>query len=103
MGGLLLFFLYGHGTHPTDHDAYDRQLGLYKGDQGRPGGRISSPVGPMDPATRTRRSAESATSLPIAAAAAFNWWTRPSIECNFRRWRFPPKEFVRMMSDPAST
>ena len=41
-----------------------------------PCGSMISPVGPIDPATTTRRSALSATSLAIIAAALFNSKTR---------------------------
>ena len=39
----------------------------------------------------------------LNAAAAFGSGTRASSEWSFKRWRLPPKELVRTMSDPAST
>ena len=66
-----------------------------------PSGTISSPVGPIEPATTTGRPAWSATCRATEAAAWLSSATRSWAWCSLSRCRLPPKLLVRMMSEPA--
>ena len=62
-----------------------------------------SPVGPIEPATNISRPDLLATSLAIFDAAKDNSYARSSESCNLSLDAFPPNEFVRNISQPAST
>src|SRR5690554_896473 len=66
-----------------------------------PSGSISSPLGPIEPATTTRRPAASAALRTISAPARFSSATRSSSLCSFSRNGLPPNVFVRTICEPA--
>ncbi len=71
-----------------------------------PKGSNSSPVGPIDPATTTSLPVllicASAACRASLAAASLSSATRSWALCNFNRKLVPPKELVKIKSDPAS-